>query len=332
MSLSRRLLLATPALLLARQGQAQGQAPGRFAGLEVKLGAIVPSSGPFAEWGRTNTVALRLVEEQVNAAGGIGGAKLSITIYDDAARPAQAGPCSSRASITSACWWPIWSGPSNSTAASWVRRDGGGGGGGGRAGGARPLALGSGRATLPGRPSHAPQSPRHPPRPGDQPRPPRRQAALPRGLAVDRPGDAAPDGAPVARPDSWPPDARRARPPHLRRCRVGGRPGSQAQRSGGRVHAVHEVRRSGRVSWAARALFRGSRRARSARAGPPPPLTVSPAQPCPPAAARRSFSGTPTATCWSAESCRRGGRRRVVAAAREPRRAAWQCARPRPPW
>lgn len=86
MTVSRRLLLAAPALLMARPGLSQG----RFAGMEVKLGAIVPSSGPFAEWGRTNTVALRLVEEQVNAAGGVGGAKLSITIYDDAARPAQA--------------------------------------------------------------------------------------------------------------------------------------------------------------------------------------------------------------------------------------------------
>ncbi len=86
MTISRRLLLATPALMLARPGASQA----RFAGLEVKLGAIVPSSGPFAEWGRTNTVALRMVEEQVNAGGGIGGAKLSIAIYDDAARPAQA--------------------------------------------------------------------------------------------------------------------------------------------------------------------------------------------------------------------------------------------------
>ncbi len=86
MTVSRRVLLATPALLLARRGHAQA----RFAGLEVKLGAIVPSSGPFAEWGRTNTVALRMVEEQINAAGGVGGARLSIAIYDDAARPAQA--------------------------------------------------------------------------------------------------------------------------------------------------------------------------------------------------------------------------------------------------
>jgi branched-chain amino acid transport system substrate-binding protein len=61
-----------------------------LAGRELVLGAIVPSSGPFAEWGRTNTVTLKMLEKQVNDAGGIEGAKLRIVIYDDAARPAQA--------------------------------------------------------------------------------------------------------------------------------------------------------------------------------------------------------------------------------------------------
>lgn len=57
---------------------------------EVKIGAIVPSTGPFAEWGRSNTVSLKMLESEVNASGGINGAKLRIVIYDDAARPAQA--------------------------------------------------------------------------------------------------------------------------------------------------------------------------------------------------------------------------------------------------
>src|SRR5438270_3988567 len=61
-----------------------------LAGREIRIGAIVPSSGPFAEWGRTNTVTLKMLEKQVNDAGGIEGAKLRIVIYDDAARPAQA--------------------------------------------------------------------------------------------------------------------------------------------------------------------------------------------------------------------------------------------------
>jgi branched-chain amino acid transport system substrate-binding protein len=61
-----------------------------LSGKTVKLGAIVPSSGPFAEWGRTNTVTLRMLEEEVNAAGGVNGATLEIIIYDDSTQPAQA--------------------------------------------------------------------------------------------------------------------------------------------------------------------------------------------------------------------------------------------------
>ena len=61
-----------------------------FAGREIRIGAIVPSSGPFAEWGRTNTVTLRMLEKQVNDAGGVDGGKLKIVILDDAAKPAQA--------------------------------------------------------------------------------------------------------------------------------------------------------------------------------------------------------------------------------------------------
>jgi branched-chain amino acid transport system substrate-binding protein len=57
---------------------------------EIAIGAIVPSSGPFAEWGRTNTVTLKMLEKQINDAGGVNGAKLKIVILDDASRPAQA--------------------------------------------------------------------------------------------------------------------------------------------------------------------------------------------------------------------------------------------------
>jgi len=57
---------------------------------EIVLGAVVPSSGPFAEWGRANTVTLQMLEKQVNDAGGVNGAKLRIVILDDAAKPALA--------------------------------------------------------------------------------------------------------------------------------------------------------------------------------------------------------------------------------------------------
>jgi len=64
--------------------------PARAADTEIVLGAIVPSSGPFAEWGRTNTATLQMLEKQVNDSGGINGAKLRIMILDDATKPAQA--------------------------------------------------------------------------------------------------------------------------------------------------------------------------------------------------------------------------------------------------
>src|ERR1700744_2311282 len=66
-----------------------GSASAGFA-QEIVLGAIVPSSGPFAEWGRANTTTLQMLEKQINGSGGINGAKLRITILDDATKPAQA--------------------------------------------------------------------------------------------------------------------------------------------------------------------------------------------------------------------------------------------------
>jgi branched-chain amino acid transport system substrate-binding protein len=56
----------------------------------LTFGAIVPSSGPFAEWGRTNTVTLNMLEKQINDAGGVNGKKIKIVVLDDAAKPAQA--------------------------------------------------------------------------------------------------------------------------------------------------------------------------------------------------------------------------------------------------
>src|ERR1700752_1946525 len=66
-----------------------GTSGARFA-QEIVLGAVVPSSGPFAEWGRANTTTLQMLEKQVNGSGGINGAKLRIAILDDATKPAQA--------------------------------------------------------------------------------------------------------------------------------------------------------------------------------------------------------------------------------------------------
>lgn len=87
-NVSRALWIAGLGAALAAGAAGPGVA--QQADREIVLGAIVPSSGPFAEWGRANTVTLQMLEKQVNSAGGIDGAKLRIAILDDATKPAQA--------------------------------------------------------------------------------------------------------------------------------------------------------------------------------------------------------------------------------------------------
>lgn len=56
----------------------------------VKLGAILPVTGPVAEWGESNQAVLEMFEDEVNDAGGIDGKDLEIIIYDSGAKPAEA--------------------------------------------------------------------------------------------------------------------------------------------------------------------------------------------------------------------------------------------------
>lgn len=82
--------LTIAGLMSACSGGSGGSDGSGGAGSDVvKLGAIVPSSGPFSEWGEGNTVALKMLEKQVNEDGGINGHKLKIIIYDDGADPSQ---------------------------------------------------------------------------------------------------------------------------------------------------------------------------------------------------------------------------------------------------
>ena len=88
--MTSRRMNALCAAGLAALLAAAATGPAFAADAEFVLGAIVPSSGPFAEWGRANTVTLQMLEKQVNDGGGIKGAKLRIVILDDATKPAQA--------------------------------------------------------------------------------------------------------------------------------------------------------------------------------------------------------------------------------------------------
>lgn len=74
----------------ASGGSAAAKGSATLQGSVVKIGAIVPSTGPLADWGKQEMGALRMLEAQVNQSGGIEGKKLQIVIGDDAANPGQA--------------------------------------------------------------------------------------------------------------------------------------------------------------------------------------------------------------------------------------------------
>jgi branched-chain amino acid transport system substrate-binding protein len=58
---------------------------------QITIGAIVPSSGPFAEWGRSNTTTLNLLEKRsTRQAASPAKSSRSCVIYDDGAKPAEA--------------------------------------------------------------------------------------------------------------------------------------------------------------------------------------------------------------------------------------------------
>lgn len=57
----------------------------------IKIGAILPITGPEAEHGKSNTYLLKMLEKEVNDAGGINGAKLQVIIYDTGWKADQAG-------------------------------------------------------------------------------------------------------------------------------------------------------------------------------------------------------------------------------------------------
>lgn len=86
-------IVATGVALLSLSSAAC-TAPGATSGAvqdeTIKLGAILPITGPVSEWGESNSAVLEMFEKEVNADGGIAGHKLEIVTYDSGAEPAEA--------------------------------------------------------------------------------------------------------------------------------------------------------------------------------------------------------------------------------------------------
>jgi branched-chain amino acid transport system substrate-binding protein len=65
------------------------QAAEKLGGRWVKIGVMVPLTGKGAEWGATAKLGSEIAAKEINAAGGIGGKKIRLVIYDTHTKEAE---------------------------------------------------------------------------------------------------------------------------------------------------------------------------------------------------------------------------------------------------
>ncbi|MDB5571801.1 MAG: branched-chain amino acid abc transporter, amino acid-binding protein [Hyphomicrobiales bacterium] len=89
--LTRRHLLASTSSVLASSAAVAALGGPAFAqsGATIKIGAILPSSGILGSYGILYRSAIQMAVEDINAAGGINGAKVELLAEDDQAQPNQ---------------------------------------------------------------------------------------------------------------------------------------------------------------------------------------------------------------------------------------------------
>ena len=76
----------TAVILIAACGSSTGSSSGKV----IKLGAILSITGAGGVYGPQSRDGMKLAEKQINAGGGVNGAKIQLTINDDASDKAQA--------------------------------------------------------------------------------------------------------------------------------------------------------------------------------------------------------------------------------------------------
>ena len=69
--------------LLAASVMALGVSHGALAQDTIKIGSVLSVTGPSSFLGEPEDKTLRLYADKINAAGGIGGKKIELVIYDD---------------------------------------------------------------------------------------------------------------------------------------------------------------------------------------------------------------------------------------------------------
>jgi branched-chain amino acid transport system substrate-binding protein len=88
--ISRRHVLVTATSLAAASIVPRFAHAQKLAGSEVRIGALLPFGGPFADWGKKDRIAVEIAVEEINAAGGVGGVPLRVFIEDTGSKPPEA--------------------------------------------------------------------------------------------------------------------------------------------------------------------------------------------------------------------------------------------------
>jgi len=81
----RTMVMAVTATVLSTAGQAQ-----------IKIGMVIPASGPLTQYGTMVKEGVGTAVEQVNAAGGINGQQVEAVVFDDACDPGKAPATANR--------------------------------------------------------------------------------------------------------------------------------------------------------------------------------------------------------------------------------------------
>jgi len=98
--ISRRRFLGGAAALAAL-GLPRGASAQRLAGPEVRIAAVLPFEGVWADWGRKDRIAFELAVEEINASGGIGGVPIKAFIEDTASKPPEAAALTRKMALDS---------------------------------------------------------------------------------------------------------------------------------------------------------------------------------------------------------------------------------------
>ena len=75
-------ILATAAGAAALVALSTAPDAANLSGRSVKVGALVPITGKGAEWGYTARESIKIAQDEINAAGGIGGVPLKVIFWD----------------------------------------------------------------------------------------------------------------------------------------------------------------------------------------------------------------------------------------------------------